>query len=129
MGTAKSGGRKMDKTPEEHWRGLSEQILTDITEWRRSHPKATLREIEDEVHARMSRLEAQLIQDTAQQSRSRAWSGASQQERPTCPVCNTPLHARGKHQRKLQGTGGQALTLDREYGTCPTCGTGLFPPR
>lgn len=118
----------MDKTPEEHWRDLSEQILTDITEWRRSHPKATLREIEDEVHIRMSRLEAQLIQDTAQQSKSRAWSGASPQERPTCPVCGTPLHARGKRQRKLQGAGGQEVTLNREYGTCPNGGTGLFPP-
>ena len=67
----------MDKTTEEHWRDLSEQILTDITEWRRSHPRATFREIEDEVHERMSRLEARLIQDTAQQSQSRAWSGAS----------------------------------------------------
>jgi hypothetical protein len=118
----------MDKTPEEHWRELSEQILTDITEWRRSHPKATLREIEDEVHLRMSRLEAQLIQDTAQQSKSRAWSGASPQERPTCPVCSIPLHARGKRARKLQGAGGQQVTLNREYGTCPNCGTGLFPP-
>ena len=53
----------MDQTPEEHWRDLSERILTEISEWRRSHPKATFREIEDEVHARMSRLEAQLIQD------------------------------------------------------------------
>lgn len=26
----------MNKTPEEHWRDLSEHILTDITEWRRS---------------------------------------------------------------------------------------------
>jgi hypothetical protein len=51
----------MDKTTEEHWRDLSEQILTDITEWRRSHPRATFREIEDEVHERMSRLEARLI--------------------------------------------------------------------
>jgi hypothetical protein len=68
----------MDKIPEEHWRELSEQILTDVAEWRRSHPKATFREIEDEVHARMSRLEAQLIQDTAQQSTSRSWSGARQ---------------------------------------------------
>jgi hypothetical protein len=31
----------VDKTTEEHWRELSEQILTDMTEWRRSHPKAT----------------------------------------------------------------------------------------
>jgi len=119
----------MDQTSEEHWRDLSERILTEISEWRRSHPKATFREIEDEVHARMSRLEAQLIQDTAQQSTSRSWSGASAHERPTCPVCKTPLHARGKRQRKLQGAGGQAVTLSREYGTCPSCGTGLFPPR
>lgn len=119
----------MDKTPEEHWRELSEQILTDMTEWRRGHPKATFREIEEEAHKRMSQLEAQLIQDTAQQSPSRAWSAACSQERPACPVCGTPLHARGKRQRKLQAAGGQAVTLNREYGTCPTCGTGLFPPR
>lgn|SRR5512135_767869 len=119
----------MEKTPEEQWRESSEQILTDMKEWRRNHPKATLREIEDEVHSRMSRLEAQLIQDTAQESRSRTWSGASPQQRPTCLVCGTPLQARGKRQRTLQGAGGQEVTLTREYGTCPTCGTGLFPPR
>ena len=118
----------MDKTPEEHWRDLSEQILTAMVEWRRTHPKATFREIEDEVHLRMSRLEAQLIQDTAQQSTSRAWSGGSPQERPTCPVCGTPLHARGKRVRKLQAAGGQEVTLNRAYGSCPNCGTGLFPP-
>jgi hypothetical protein len=118
----------MDQRSEEHWRELSEEILTSMKEWRRSHPKATLREIEDEIHTRMSRLEAQMIQDTAQESPSRAWSGRSQQERPTCPVCQTPLHARGKRQRTLQGAGGQDVTLSREYGTCPNCRTGFFPP-
>ena len=118
----------MDQTPEDHWRELSEHLLTEISQWRRSHPKATLQEIEEEVHRRMSRLEAQLIQDTAQQSQSRAWSGASAQERPSCPVCGTPLQARGKRERKLQGAGGQEITLNRAYGTCPSCGTGLFPP-
>lgn len=118
----------MDKATEEHWRELSEEILTDIKEWRKEHPKASFREIEDEVHSRMSRLEAQLIQDTAQQSKSREWSGSSQQERPTCPVCSTPLHARGKRERRLQAAEGQDVTLSRDYGTCPNCGTGLFPP-
>jgi RNase P subunit RPR2 len=118
----------MEKANEDHWRELSEHILTDLKEWRRSHPKATFREIEDEVHKRISRLEAQLIQDTAQESQNRAWSGASKQERPPCPVCNTPLQARGKRQRRLQGSGGQEVVLSREYGTCPECGTGLFPP-
>lgn len=119
---------EMDKTPEESWRDLSEQILTGMKEWRQRHPQATFREIEDEVHSRMSRLEAQLIQDTAQQSKTQAWSGASPQERPTCPVCNTPLQGRGKRQRRLQGAGGEEVLLTGEYGTCPTCGTGLFPP-
>jgi hypothetical protein len=49
---------EMEKSGEEYWRELSEHILTDLTEWRRSHPKATLREIEEEVHQRISRLEA-----------------------------------------------------------------------
>lgn len=119
----------MEKTPEEQWRDLSEQVLTDMKEWRSNHPKATLREIEDEVHSRISRLEAQLIQETAQQSKSRTWSAASAKPRPTCPVCGTPLQARGKRERKLQAAGGEEVRLTREYGTCPTCGTGLFPPR
>jgi|SRR5579871_2827162 len=118
----------MEKRTEDQWRELSEQILTDVTEWRRSHPKATLREIEKEVHQRISRLEAQLVQDTAQQSKNRAWSGTAPHERPTCPVCQTPLSARGKQKRTLQGAGGRDIILSREYGTCPKCGTGLFPP-
>ena len=118
----------MDKTMEEQWRDLSEHILTDIQDWRKSHPQATFSEIEEEVHSRMSRLEAQLLEATVQESPSRSWSGMSPQERPSCPVCRSPLQARGKRQRTLQGAGGQPIRLHREYGTCPNCGTGLFPP-
>jgi RNase P subunit RPR2 len=114
---------------EQDWQQLSEQILTDIKEWRRAHPKATLREIEEEVHARMSRLEAQVIQDAAEHSEQRDWSGAPPGERPTCPICGTALQARGKRTRRMQAAGGQQISLTRSYGTCPTCGTGLFPPR
>ena len=46
----------MDEEMDQSWQQLSEQILTDIKEWRQAHPKATFREIEDEVHARMSRV-------------------------------------------------------------------------
>src|SRR5215469_2198234 len=87
------------KELDQDWQALSEQILTDSKEWRRSHPKATLREIE-EVHARMSRWEAQVIQDAAGQSERRDWSRAERQERPICPVCGTPLQARGKRSRR-----------------------------
>ncbi|EFH82218.1 ISKra4 family transposase [Ktedonobacter racemifer] len=117
----------MSEESDQGWQQLSEQILTDIKEWRRAHPKATFREIEHEVHRRLSRLEAQVIQDAVQESEQRDWSGAPAQERPSCPVCGTPLQARGKRTRCLQGAGGQEITLTRTYGTCPTCGTGLFP--
>jgi hypothetical protein len=118
----------VDTEMDQDWQRLSEQILSDIKEWRRAHPKATFREIEDEVHARLSRLEAQVLQDTAQASRSGEWSGASEQERPLCPTCGTPLQARGKQSRTLQAAGGQDVRLSRSYGTCPVCGVGLFPP-
>jgi DNA repair exonuclease SbcCD ATPase subunit len=119
----------MDQETDQAWKQLSEQILTDIKAWRRAHPKATLREIEEEVHTRLSRLEAQVIQDAAEESERRAWSGAASSDRPVCPVCGTPLQARGHHTRQLQAAGGQNIHLRRSYGTCPTCGTGLFPPR
>jgi YgiT-type zinc finger domain-containing protein len=114
---------------DQDWHQLSEQILTDIQEWRRAHPKARLREIEEEIHSRMSRLEARVIQDAAQQSEQRDWRGAPPEQRPICPICGTPLHARGRQTRHLQAAGGQTISLTRSYGTCPTCGTGLFPPR
>ncbi len=119
----------MDEEVDRKWRALSEEILTDIKAWRQAHPKATFREIEQAVHERTTRLEAQLLQDTAQASASREWSGREEEERPHCPVCGTALQARGKQSRQLQGAGGQAVVLKRSYGTCPTCGIGLFPPR
>ncbi len=119
----------MDEEMDRVWRTLSEEILTDLKAWRLAHPKATFREIEQAVHARTTRLEAQLLQDTAQASANREWSGKGEQERPACPVCGVPLHARGKQARTLQTAGGHSLKLQRGYGTCPTCGVGLFPPR
>jgi hypothetical protein len=115
---------------DEHaWQQKSAEILTNITEWRRAHPKATFVEIEDEVHQRLMELEAQVLQDAAQASESREWGKPSEQAAPACPTCAIPLEARGKHQRTLQGNGGQSVQLTRTYGTCPKCGVGLFPPR
>jgi hypothetical protein len=119
----------MDEEVDRKWRTLSEEILTDIKAWRQAHPKATFREIEHAVHERTTRLEAQLLQDTAQASTSGEWSGKEEEERPHCPVCGTALQARGRQSRQLQGAGGQAVVLKRSYGSCPTCRIGLFPPR
>ncbi len=113
---------------EEGWVQKSEEILTDIKAWRRAHPKATFVEIEAEIHRRMMQLEAQVLQDAAQESSSRAWGRATGQEGPPGPTCGVPLQARGTHRRTLQGNGGERVTLTRTYGTCPSCGESLFPP-
>jgi len=116
----------MDQEGLEH---KSKVLLTEIREWRRDHPKAKYVEIEGEVHRRMMQLEAQVIQAAVQESEAREWAGSTlEQERPPCPNCGTALQPRGKHQRTLQGNGGQSVTLKRTYGTCPTCGESLFPP-
>jgi RNase P subunit RPR2 len=114
---------------EQAWRAKSVEILTDVKEWRRAHPKATYVEIEDEVHRRMMELEAQILQDTAQTSESREWGKTSEPPAALCPTCATPLQARGNQKWTLQGNGGQRVTLSRTYGTCPKCGVSLFPPR
>src|SRR5215469_11177145 len=113
---------------EQVWLTKSAVILTDIKEWRQVHPRATYVEIEDEIHRRLMQLEARLIERAVQQSPSREWGRGSEQETVVCPTCATPLQARGKHKRTLQGNGGESVTLSRTYGICPTCGTGLFPP-
>ncbi len=119
----------MDEDMDRSWQALSEEVLSGMKEWRLAHPKATFREIEQAVEERVNRLKARMLQDAALASQAKDWRDAPEGERPRCPVCATPLHTRGQHARRLQATGGHDITLSRSYGTCPTCGTGLFPPR
>lgn len=118
----------MDEAMEKRWRDLAEEVLSGMKEWRQAHPKATFREIEEAVHERMSWLEAQMLQETTLASDLTDWPHLPEAERPTCPNCGTPLLARGKRQRELQSRGGQTIKVKRSYGTCPSCGMGLFPP-
>jgi len=113
---------------EQALRHMSTEIVTDIKTWRQAHPRATYVEIEDEVHQRMMQLEARLIEGAVEESPSREWRRGSEHEATLCPTCATPLQARGKHKRTVQGNGGQRVTLCRTYGTCSTCGESLFPP-
>lgn len=114
---------------EEHWRKLSEEVISGMKEWRDQHPDATLNEIEAAIDERLNRLRARMLEDAALASPKADWSQTATQQRPTCPQCRSQLVARGKKKRHLQTTGGQQITLQRSYGTCPSCGSGFFPPR
>lgn len=109
------------------WKGMSEGILEGIAKWREQHPKATMREIEEEIDRQLSELRTKMISDTASQSGQADWKKGSRES--VCPKCREPLEKKGKKKRKLQTQGGREVELIREYGVCPKCGEGIFPPR
>lgn len=108
------------------WNGKSEEIISGMAEWREQHPKATFREIEDEVDKRLSELRARMITDAAISSAQAEWAGG--EDAAVCTSCGTKLEKKGKKKRKLQTRGGREVELEREYGICPQCGQGIFPP-
>jgi YgiT-type zinc finger domain-containing protein len=109
---------------QKRWNGLSAEILSGVAEWRQQHPKATFREIEEEVDKRLAVLRVRMLSDVAISSAQADWD----EERVVCPHCGTKLEKKGKKKRKLETRGGQAVELEREYGVCLQCGQGIFPP-
>ena len=105
------------------------KILSEVKEWRKAHPKATFVEIEDEMHRRMVQLEAELLQDTAQESSSRTWGKETGREVPRCPTCQVPLQARGQHARTVPGNGGESVTRLSHLWNLPELRGAFFPPR
>ena len=69
-----------------------------------------------------------MLEDSALKSDQADWGTTDPSQIPRCEQCGTPLQVRGKHQRQLLIPGGEEVTLERNYGTCPKCGIGLFPP-
>src|ERR1051326_8645812 len=97
------------------WREAAEEAFTQMRQWRREHPRATLTEIETELDTRFSRLRAQVLQDLAVTSSAADWTETPRAERPVCPDCQVPLQSRGKQTRGLRTTGDQSLPVARSY--------------
>lgn len=114
------------KSIEDRWREMSDEVIEGMKAWRQAHPRATLKEIETTLDERLARLRAQMLEDTALSSPARTWSDQAEAEK--CPVCGTKLKGRGQQKRRLQTQGNQEVILEREYGECPGCSAGLFPP-
>jgi hypothetical protein len=114
---------------EQLWHQLTQEVMTGMREWRLQHPKATLREIETELDARLNHMRARMLEDLALHSTAAAWAESPTGHQPRCPQCGERLQDRGTQSRTLQTHGGQDVTLTRSYGVCPACAIGLFPPR
>lgn len=120
----------MDDTLNESlWHRLNEDIMVEMRAWRVQHPKASLREMETELDARLAYARARMLEDLARHSTAATWPAAHTHQAPACPQCGHSLEERGTHARTLLTQGGQTLALERSYGVCPACLSGLFPPR
>ncbi len=124
----KAKKNKRERSPQMRQVSAGLRDVLGMTQWRKEHPKATFREIEEAVDERVNQLRAQLIEDVVQMSETEDWNQTRDAERPTCATCGQPLSARGAQTRYLQTNGGEAIKLRRTYGTCPQCGEGFFPP-
>lgn len=92
-----------------------------LQQWRRDHPRATLREIEEAVDRHLARLRTTLIAQVAHQEQAAT--------RPACPTCGEPMQRVGTRERTVTTAQDEALTLRGAGYRCPACGVGLFPPR
>lgn len=109
------------------WAATSQAVSEEVRTWQRSHPVATLTEIEVVVEAATAKLQARLIADLAQDMGAVVTAAVDQ---PVCPACGARLQRRGKRVRAVVvAHQPQPLRLEREYFGCPACGVGLSPPR
>lgn len=105
-----------------NWHVLTEEVITGMKEWRLAHPKATLKEIEEEVDQQLAGVRARMMADAAMASEV-------EEEQAMCPTCGQQMEWRGEHRRGLVTRHDQEVVLERHYAVCPTCGVGVFPPR
>lgn len=115
-----------DEKLQANWQKMSQEIMTGVAEWRMQHPRATFREIEAEIDRRLAGFRAKMIEDVAMQSKKAEWEETDAEVR--CEKCGEKLKRRGRKKRKLETNYGQEIELEREYGVCPKCGAGIFPP-
>jgi hypothetical protein len=115
--------------PDEFDQVLSAEMRTAVRAWRAAHPRVPLREIEAALDAHLARVRAALLQEAALSSPAADWTQVPPDQQPVCPDCQLPLAPRGAHTRQLTSHHDQPVRLSRQYGTCPQCGRGFFPPR
>jgi uncharacterized protein with PIN domain len=117
----------MEKSKQEEDRkDINTDLIEGLNKWREKHPRATMREIEEEIDRHMSEMRARLIADTVMKS---ANTEMIKEKKGMCPKCGGEVQKKGKKKRKLETTGGHEIEFEREYVRCQSCGHGFFPSR
>jgi uncharacterized protein with PIN domain len=112
---------------ETNWSELQQQVNSYMIQWRRDHPKATLKEIELTLNAQMAALQAKMLEQLALASAATASNSTA--DPPLCPNCGGAVQKRGKQTRQVITSHDQTVELERTYLYCPSCQSGFFPPR
>ena len=123
----KTGEKQVKTDFDAGWQELSQELLSEMKEWRMGHPRATFSEMETALDEQLDRQRAQMLEDLALASEVADLSILAPERRPKCPECGSALQPRGKQERHLQTEGDEEITLRRSYGVCPTCKVGFFP--
>lgn len=100
-------------------------VQEHLKAWRKEHPRASLRQIEEEVERWLAQLRVAMVGDLALSSE--ATEGREAGERMTCPECGGKLVRHGSRERHLRDEYEQDVILTRGYFTCAECGHGFFP--
>ena len=125
MATRRRQRQRAGSTIGPRWEGQAQDLFGGLREWRATHPKATLAEIEAELDRQWQHVRGMLLEDLALAS---AAADLQASALTVCPDCGGALQDEGVHPRTLVTWGNVPVTLVRDYATCPACGSRVFPP-
>jgi uncharacterized protein with PIN domain len=113
---------KSEATQQAEFVAAAEQMYVRLRTWRAVHLDATFDAIGVQVTQERKALMAQLLGELATQPEE-----VTTDARPRCPHCGEVLTPKGKRRRQVSHLEGE-VQLEREYGYCDHCHSGLFPP-
>src|SRR5579859_145093 len=102
MSRQRSGQRTAGQRVGPQWEAQAAEAFTDLRGWRELHPRASLREIEQELDRRWEQLRAKVLADLALASTAADLQQEADGARPTCPACGAVLQDQGSHPRTLR---------------------------
>jgi uncharacterized protein with PIN domain len=98
------------------------EILEEVKEWKKAHPKAKYNELEEQVLQARKRMGEALMQELLEErEEARPVPG------PRCPECGAEMHYKGEKKRRVVSSIGET-EVNRGYYYCSKCQRSIFPP-